>query len=229
MNVHSASAPDSKSSPSQGVDLESRPLTILDAAKRVFAEKGFDGASMQDIAREAGMSAGNFYRYFGSKNALVEAMVERDLAGVEREFAEILGSADPMASLRETVIRRLDEGTCEEGPLWTEIAAAAVRRPEIAQVLHRMEADIVRYLTTVFARVTGIGLAEAELRYGAQAAYLVILVKGAAIQMNGCCLSLPLQTQRDLRALILKTIDDILRAVADPAAAQSGFSTEVTL
>ena len=43
---------------------EDRSTGILEAARRAFAEKGFDGASMQDIARAAGMSAGNFYRYF---------------------------------------------------------------------------------------------------------------------------------------------------------------------
>ena len=43
-----------------------RTESILEGAKRAFAEKGFDGASMQDIARAAGMRAGNFYRYFPS-------------------------------------------------------------------------------------------------------------------------------------------------------------------
>ncbi len=229
MNVHSATAPDLKTGPGQGVDTESRPLAILDSAKRVFAEKGFDGASMQDIARAAGMSAGNFYRYFSSKNALVEAMVERDLAGVEQEFAAILGSADPLGALRATVVRRLDEGTCKEGPLWTEIAAAAARRPEIAQVLHQMESEIVRYLTAVFARITGLGRTEAERRFSAQAAYLVILVKGAAMQMNACCLSLTPQAQTGLRGLILRSIDDILRDVAAPAADRSSpIHSEVT-
>ena len=57
-----------------------RGSDILERIKAVFAEKGFDGASMQDLARSAGMSAGNFYRYFPSKDAIIAAMVERDLA-----------------------------------------------------------------------------------------------------------------------------------------------------
>ena len=41
---------------------------ILAAAQRCFARSGFHGASMQDICAEAGMSPGNLYRYFPSKD-----------------------------------------------------------------------------------------------------------------------------------------------------------------
>ncbi len=71
------------------VPADPRVDAILVQARHAFVEKGFDGASMQDLARAAGMSAGNFYRYFPSKAALVEALVNRDLEEVEREFAEV--------------------------------------------------------------------------------------------------------------------------------------------
>ena len=54
-----------------------RSADLLSRVKGVFAAKGFDGASMQDLARAAGISAGNFYRYFPSKNAIIEAMTIR--------------------------------------------------------------------------------------------------------------------------------------------------------
>ena len=50
---------------------EERSHEILASIRQAFAEKGFDGASMQDLARAAGMSVGNFYRYFPSKAAIV--------------------------------------------------------------------------------------------------------------------------------------------------------------
>jgi len=43
---------------------------ILDGARRVFLADGFDGASMNDIARVAGVSKGTLYVYFQSKEAL---------------------------------------------------------------------------------------------------------------------------------------------------------------
>ena len=69
---------------------DQRTAEILASARMVFAEKGFDGASMQDLARKAGMSVGNFYRYFPSKSAIVESLISQDMARLEQDFASIL-------------------------------------------------------------------------------------------------------------------------------------------
>lgn len=50
---------------------------ILDVALAAFRERGFDAATMRDIAKEAGMSLGAAYYYFPSKDALVQAYYER--------------------------------------------------------------------------------------------------------------------------------------------------------
>ena len=68
-----------------------------------FAEKGFDGASMQDLARAAGMSVGNFYRYFASKAAIVQALIALDLEEMARDFLPIFASDDPIATMRQQV------------------------------------------------------------------------------------------------------------------------------
>jgi AcrR family transcriptional regulator len=57
---------------------------ILEAAQRCFVRSGFHHASMQDICAEAGMSPGNLYRYFPSKEALIAGIAERDRAEVAR-------------------------------------------------------------------------------------------------------------------------------------------------
>lgn len=51
---------------------------ILDGARRMFMAHGFDGASMNDIVREAGVSKGTVYAYFPSKEKLFEALIYRD-------------------------------------------------------------------------------------------------------------------------------------------------------
>ncbi|NPA31626.1 MAG: TetR/AcrR family transcriptional regulator [Chloroflexi bacterium] len=69
-----------------------RKTQILDAALRVFARKGFYEARMEDIAREAGLSKGLLYWYFGSKEALIETLLillfEPDLRDLERLLRE---------------------------------------------------------------------------------------------------------------------------------------------
>ena len=51
---------------------------ILDGARKVFMALGFDGASMGEIARAAGVSKGTLYVYFTDKNALFESIVEQE-------------------------------------------------------------------------------------------------------------------------------------------------------
>src|SRR4051812_10642580 len=51
---------------------------ILDGARAVFLDLGFDGASMGEIARAAGVSKGTLYVYFSDKIALFEAIVEEE-------------------------------------------------------------------------------------------------------------------------------------------------------
>src|SRR5437763_1705536 len=56
--------------------VEDRREQIIDAAMRVFSQKGFSRATNKDIAREAGITPGLIYHYFESKEALLKAMIE---------------------------------------------------------------------------------------------------------------------------------------------------------
>ena len=57
----------------------SKRRQILDGASKVFMDLGFDGASMGEIARAAGVSKGTLYVYFADKNRLFEAIVEQEM------------------------------------------------------------------------------------------------------------------------------------------------------
>ncbi len=80
---------------------------ILAAAERCFVRSGFHQTSMQEICAEAGMSPGNLYRYFPSKEALIAGISERnrteaaaELSAVSRCFELLcgLGAAGPSPS-----------------------------------------------------------------------------------------------------------------------------------
>ena len=189
---------------------DQRGAEILGSVRGAFAERGFDGASMQDLARAAGMSVGNFYRYFPSKAAIVEALINLDLAEMEADFAAVIGSHCPMDRLREMIRFRLPQHqSCCDGQLWAEINAVALRKPEIGAAASRMESAIVANLTSVFAAETGLSPAEAMVRFLAQATYIVILVKSAA--MIGPDMG---ALQKDLTDLIIRTINQTLDDIA---------------
>ena len=189
---------------------DQRIADILLKVRGAFIEKGFDGASMQDLARAAGMSVGNFYRYFPSKSAIVEKLISCDLDEMQAEFAELIQSEQPMQALRVSLRQHIHlHQTNEDGQLWAEINAASLRKPEIGLACLHMEKIIIGHLTAVFAAETGLSLAMAQHRFSAQAAFIVLLVQSAAM-----CAPQAAVSPVDLTNLILQTIDKTLDDVA---------------
>jgi AcrR family transcriptional regulator len=76
-------------------DKGQRREEILAAAKRVFAEHGFHGTAIADVARAAEISYGSVYWYFDSKEALFAAVREREEEALWRHVAAALGGVDP--------------------------------------------------------------------------------------------------------------------------------------
>jgi AcrR family transcriptional regulator len=72
---------------------------ILDGARRVFLAQGFDGASMNDIARSAGVSKGTIYFHFDSKEALFEALIRAERQQQAEQCCEFDEDDPDMASV----------------------------------------------------------------------------------------------------------------------------------
>jgi len=187
-----------------------RGAEILASIRSAFAEKGFDGASMQDLARAAGMSVGNFYRYFPSKDAIISAMAAYDMAEMEADFAALHAAADPIAEIRAKIRFKIGDGCAENGRLWAEITAAALRKPEIAQISCGVEEMVARNMVELMARLGGIPVERAQERFAPRIRFIVMLVKSAAMRRIST-------TDPEVEALVLKTIDDTLNDILSDA------------
>jgi AcrR family transcriptional regulator len=84
---------------------EARRETILDAATEVFGRLGFEATRMEDVATAAGIAKGLLYKHFSSKDALFQALIDRQgLAYAAELRGALAGSdldADPLGTLRE--------------------------------------------------------------------------------------------------------------------------------
>ena len=127
-----------------------RRTQILDAAERRFSRAGFHRTTMQDVAAEAGMSPGNLYRYFPSKDALVAGLCERDRVGLAKEFQELHGSPDFLAAFRELGRRHFDDAQRDKARLCLEIWAEASRNPAIAALQTEFDTSMTGYFVAAF-------------------------------------------------------------------------------
>ncbi|WP_433667124.1 TetR/AcrR family transcriptional regulator [Nocardia sp. CA-136227] len=75
--------------------LERRRQQILDAAQTCFARKGLHATTMQDVFAESGLSAGAVYRYFKSKNDIIEALATEATVDLRAALSEAVYS-DPL-------------------------------------------------------------------------------------------------------------------------------------
>ena len=85
--------------PRQGQIRQANQSAILRAAERVFARAGFEGATMADIAEEAGLPKANLHYYFGNKRELYRAVLDAVLHDWLAPLDAITPEADPAQAL----------------------------------------------------------------------------------------------------------------------------------
>jgi AcrR family transcriptional regulator len=133
---------------------------LLDSAARIFAEKGFGGATLEEIAEAAGYSTGAMYANFGNKEQLFLEVVAvhrsraaaRRIEQVTDIFDEALASgADPFDALTGMFVKAADRDR-ELAPLQAEFWLYAVRNPAARQVIADSLSGQVDELEPVVAR-----------------------------------------------------------------------------
>lgn len=114
---------------------------VLDAAAICFRNHGFHGASMAQISKTAGMSPGHIYHYFGSKEAIITAIVERDIEEMV-EWTEIFYTSDNiLQTMVDSVSCGIEANTQRDNAaLMLEIFAESSRNPQIAATLQKSHA-----------------------------------------------------------------------------------------
>jgi AcrR family transcriptional regulator len=127
-----------------------RRAEILEAAQRCFVRSGFHQTSMHEICAEAGMSAGNLYRYFPSKEAIIAGIAERDRAEVAEDFARADLSKGLFVVLEGMAHFYFSVRSIEQVKLCTEVMSEARRSPEIARISAAFDADVRKWLVAMF-------------------------------------------------------------------------------
>jgi AcrR family transcriptional regulator len=122
---------------------------LVDAAAELFATRGFNGASMEQIAAEAGFTRGAIYSNFGSKDELLIAVMDRFNERMVQEYRDV-AIEDPVATAEAAakVFRR--ELSLELMPLELELRLNALRNPDVrkrlAEADQRQSENVARFI-----------------------------------------------------------------------------------
>jgi AcrR family transcriptional regulator len=143
---------------------------IVDGARKVFMDLGFDGASMGEIARAAGVSKGTLYVYFADKNRLFEAIVEEEVFQ-QRELAFNFDPERDVASTLREFGQAYIELVCRPGggSAIRTVMAIAERMPEVGRRFYEevLEKTINRLAAYLEARVAAKDLAIDDCQFAA--------------------------------------------------------------
>lgn len=149
---------------------------ILDAARRVFAELGYDGATIRDVIRGTSLAAGTFYNYFPDKESLLRALFDDSMRRLHRRALAGRASATTLAEVVSGTFRDVFAFLAEDRAAFDLMHrnAGAIRAilDEPAFVANRddLRADVARAI-------------RAEKLAGVDAEYLTAALNGVAFEV----------------------------------------------
>ncbi len=178
-------AKDAPGRPSQRVlaraQVTDKREAIMSAALELFVERGFHGTAVPEIAEKAGVGAGTIYRYFESKEALVNALYRQE----KQRFAQIVLDEFPRSTIARELFRTM----------WTRMAKFAVENPapfiflelhHHAEYLDAESRALEQRMLELFNNVVVAAQARGELKDGPPHLLMSIVMGAFVGVIRGC-------------------------------------------
>jgi TetR/AcrR family transcriptional regulator, transcriptional repressor of aconitase len=142
--------------------LAARRRQILDAARRCFVRNGFHATSMQDVLAEANLSAGAVYRYFRSKEDIVEAIAAEAVAELTAAFEAVFdpNAPPPLEEVLGAILATLERLTATQdlARMIVQVEGEAIRSPAVAERMTKAAHGIRAFLTRLVEAYQDRGL-----------------------------------------------------------------------
>src|SRR5258708_15992738 len=156
-----------------------RRQRILEAAEHAFVRHGFHATTMQHVAEEVGTSAGNLYRSFPSKDAIVEGLCALDQAEFAQAFAELMADNRHIMeavcyALRKDVLAKSPQKATRLVEIWAE----AGRNPRVAAMTRAIDAEVLARLENLLDAAKASGAASPDLNSHFGARFFLTFVPG---------------------------------------------------
>jgi TetR/AcrR family transcriptional regulator, transcriptional repressor for nem operon len=186
-------------------DTERNRREVLDAAERLFRERGFDGVGVADLMKAAGFTHGGFYNHFASKDQLEQEASAAALARSNAALAESLGKARP-DGWKPYIRQYLSAGHRDDparGCTLSALAPDAARKgPGVQARFAEAIETVVGILTAYLARKRGRGQRAAGTR--ARAVQMLSEMVGALVLSRAVAAANPALSKEILAANLRK-------------------------
>jgi len=143
----------------RSIGAEEKRRVILDAAVRVFAQKGYHTSRVGDIAEEAGIAHGLLYHYFSSKEEVLETVFRENWRELLESFARIERSDEPPLAQLEGIAKTLLRTWRARPELVTVMVREVARSPQLQAQVDEIHAGFL-----VIQRVIERGQADGSFR-----------------------------------------------------------------
>lgn len=186
-----------------------RRENILDAAEICFARSGFHASTIEQICKQAGISAGALYVYFKSKEELIAGIADRDRNTLADRLAEVAKAPDLIAALSALGEHYMVDEPVHKRKLCMEIACEATRNEAVGESYRMVDEFCRQSFTELFDRAR----AEGKINPDVEPAVLASII---GILGDGLSWSRVVDPNFDAEAtipVVMKIVTDLLKPV----------------
>jgi AcrR family transcriptional regulator len=165
------------------VDHHERRLELVDATWRIIARNGLEGATLREIALEAGFANGALKPYFPTKDTLLEFAFSHVFNRTNQRIARVLGTMTGLAALRAFCLEvlPLDEERINEARIVIPFWQKAVNDPQKARIHQQSMAEWATTIQRLLAEARAAGDIRAAVDDALLAGQLLDMLLGAQI------------------------------------------------
>lgn len=176
---------------------------ILSAAASCFRERGIKATKMQEIAKRAGISVGNFYNNFENKDAIIDEFAQREVARLAREIDEIVNGRvsleEQRRQFRESLRKQL---AVQRARVKIEILEEAARNSSMGEIVKRSDAQVRELIKKMHRSRSSAEVSDEEIE---------VMVEMDMALVDGMAFRLIAHPELDIERMINAIVKTVIR------------------
>lgn len=176
---------------------------ILSAAASCFRERGIKATKMQEIAKRAGISVGNFYNHFENKDAIIDEFAQREVARLAREIDEIVNGRvsleEQRRQFRESLRKQL---AVQRARVKIEILEEAARNSSMGEIVKRSDAQVRELIKKMHRSRSSAEVSDEEIE---------VMVEMDMALVDGMAFRLIAHPELDIERMINAIVKTVIR------------------